>query len=247
MRIVLDNKSYHDAVATIEGRVYNLRPQQIVYAEVYNTQPLNIKIQHNYSSRVINENIANYIIVIDTEYSMYGVTDGAVLTIAHDRSRFSLQAVYERFFISFPLMFRCTEKHTVTNFEEINKHFKKKYRGELLFDCILEGLFDGLFSLPWLLLIFILAWIFSSIQEALALTGTLLLVDVIGIFFICVPISVLIDKSGNRRRRRKRRKGRNVEEVVLQDLKGISESAAISAYYADPRRTVIDEDSRYEG
>lgn len=247
MRVVLDNKSYHDAVVTIEGKTYNLRPQQIVYVEVYNTQPLNITVKHNYSSRIINDYIANYIIVIDTEYSMYGVTDGAVLAIAHDRSRFSPQAVYERFFISFPLMFNCTEKHTVTNFNEIYKYFKKKRRGELLFDCILEGLFDGLFSLPGLLLIFILAWIFSSIQEALALAGTLLLVNIIGIFFIYAPISVWIDKSGNRRRRRKRRKGRNIEEYVLKDLKGICESGAISAYYADPNRTVIYEDSRYEG
>lgn len=247
MRIILDNKSYHDAIVTVEGKTYNLRPQQIVYAEAYNTEPLNIKIQHNYTSRVINDNIANYIIVIDTEFSMHGVTDGAVLTIAHDRSRFSLQAVYERFFISFPLMFNCTEKHTVTNFNEIYKFFKKKYRGELLFDCIMEGAFDFARTTPPTGLIFILAWIFGSFKEAMEILGILIGIEILLIFFIYAPVSVWIDKSGNRRRRRKRRKGKNVEEHVLEDLKGVCESAAISAYYADPNRTVIYEDSRYEG
>lgn len=248
MRIVLDNKSYHDAIVTIEGKTYNLRPQQIVYAEVYNTQPLNITVKHNYSSRVIRDGeYHNYIIVIDTEYSLHGVTDGAVLSIAHDRSQFGFHGFYERFFINFPLVFRCEEKHTVTNFDAIYKAFKKKRRGDFIFDCLLEGLFDGLFSFPWLLLVFVLAWIFSSLQDALALTGILLIVDIIGIFFIYAPISLMIDKNRTRCRRRKRRKGTNVNEIVIEDLKGICESEAITAYYADPDRAVFPEGSRYEG
>ena len=73
------------------------------------------------------------------------------------------------------------------------------------------------------------------------------LVDVVGAFIFYFLAEKLWRKAENNSRRRKRRKGRNVEEYVLEDLKGICESSAISAYYADPYRNVIAVGSNYEG
>lgn len=246
MKIVLDNKSYHDAIVTIEGRVYNLRPQQIVYADVYNTEPLNVKIEHKYISYIDCRN--DYIMVITSEYNMYGVTDGAILSIAHDRSKFSNNGVYERFFVSFPLMYNCTESHTVTNFEELYKPFKKYRKWDIISDSIIDIVFDFANTTPFLGLGFIVVWIAEGLKTALLALLALFLIDIVGVFIFYIVAENLWRKAENNSRRRKRRKGRNVEENwFIEDLKGICESSAISAYYADPYRNVIAVGSNYEG
>ena len=168
MRVVLDNKSYHDAIVVIEGKTYNLRPQQIVYADVYNTEPLNLKIEHKYISYIDCRN--DYIMVITSEYNMYGVTDGAILSIAHDRSKFSNNGVYERFFVNFPLMYSCTENHTVTNFEELYKPFKKHRKWDNIFEAVTDVLIDIDFlrTLPFLVIGFIIAWIVEGFKTAIS-------------------------------------------------------------------------------
>lgn len=246
MKIVLDNKSYHDAIVTIEGRVYNLRPQQIVYAEAYNTEPLNVKIEHKYISYIDCRN--DYIMVITSEYNMYGVTDGAILSIAHDRSKFSNNGVYERFFISFPLMFNCTENHTVTNFDELYKPFKKHRKWDVIGDSIIDIVFDFANTTPFLGLGFIVVWIAEGLKTALLALLALFLIDIVGVFIFYIVTEYLWRKAEDNSRRRKRRKGRNVEEKwFVEDLKGICEGSAISAYYADPERNVIPVGSNYEG
>lgn len=248
MKIVLDNKSHHDAIVTIEGRVYNLRPQQIAYAEAYNTEPLNVKIEHKYISYIDCRN--DYIMVITSEYNLNGVTDDTILSIAHDRSKFSTNGVYERFFVSFPLMYSCTENHTVTNFEELYKPFKKYRKWDNVFEAVTDVLIDTDFlrTLPFLTLGFIIAWIVEGFKTAISLLLILFLVDVVGAFVFYFLAEKLWRKAEDSSRRRKRRKGRNVEEnLMIEDLKGLCESAAISAYYADPYRNIIPVGSNYEG
>ncbi len=246
MKIVLDNKSYHDARVTIEGKTYNLRPQQIVYVDVYNTEPLNVKIEHKYISYIDCRN--DYIMVITSEYNMYGVTDGAILSIAHDRSKFSNNGVYERFFVSFPLMYSCTENHTVTNFEELYKPFKKYRKWDIISDSIIDIVFDFANTTPFLGLGFIVVWIAEGLKTALLALLALFLIDIVGVFIFYIVAENLWRKAEDSSRRRKRRKGRNVEEnLFIEDLKGVCESTAISAYYADPYRNVIAVGSNYEG
>lgn len=245
MRVVLDNKSYHYVIATVEGRRYELKPRQIIYADVYNTEPMSITLEHRYVSYIDCNN--DYIIVINTEYKLYGVTDGAILSIAYDRSKFSFHGVYERFFISFPLMYQCTERHTVTNFEEIYKPFRKLEKWDAWFDALGDIIIDLSYTLPFLGLAFIVAWATEGFKKALLVLVILFLVDIVGTFLFYVLWEKLFKKAEDSSRRRKRRKGRNVEEVVLKDLKGVCESEAITAYYADPNRTVIPEGSNYEG
>ncbi len=246
MKIVLDNKSYHDAIITIEGRVYNLRPQQIVYADVYNSEPLNVKIEHKYISYIDCRN--DYIMVITSEYNMYGVTDGAILEIAHDRSKFSSNGVYERFFVSFPLMYNCTENHTVTNFEELYKSFKKYRKWDIISDSIIDIVLDFTRTTPFLGLAFIVVWFAEGLKTAILALLALFLIDIVGVFIFYIVAENLWRKAEDSSRRRKRRNGRNVEEkYMIEDLKGVCESTAISAYYADPNRNVIPVGSNYEG
>lgn len=246
MRVVLDNKSYHDAVVTIEGKTYNLRPQQIVYAEVYNTEPLNVKIKHKYISYIDCRN--DYIMVITSEYNLNGVTDGAILSIAHDRSKFSTNGVYERFFVSFPLMYSCTEQHTVTNFEELYKPFKKYRRWDIALDSLFDIVLEFSYTVPFLGLSFIIAWVVEDFTTALMVLLVFFLIDIVGVFIFYIGVESIWRKATDDSRRRKRRRGRNVEEnLMIEDLKGICESAAISAYYADPYRNIIPVGSNYEG
>lgn len=238
--MVLDNKSNHEATVTVEGRAHKLHPQQIVYADVSNSESLNVKIEHKYVSYIDCQK--DYVIVITSEYGLNGVRDGEVLSISHDRSKFGNNGVYERFFVKFPNMNNSTQKHTVTNFKELYKPFKREKRLETFLESVMEAMMDLLYPFSASVLFFVVFWITYGIKKALLIS--------LGIFIAGILLYWIVEKLFNRAdnsvKHYKRRKGENVEETLfIEDLKGVCKSEAISAYYADPYRNIIS--SKYEG
>lgn len=149
MTVHFTNHSSHIVILSIDdGEPIFLQPFKTIQVVRNKSDAIKVLVKRSGESFISKGIIKGtmYHLVIETEYHFFDVCDGEVFDITREKIRFSMNAFYDRMFLSATNASFVSETHKVLTEEKIKKAFNKSWLIELLLVGPLDKL-TGVFIL----------------------------------------------------------------------------------------------------